>query len=139
MGETIQSNLAATSGRTSAQRLAELGELRSHVIDRVTTWLGVISAVSFLALMAVGRASIGRMISGGDGWLLFALAISLAVLSGAAVIILVVSPAIGNQLRDLAEVAEAVAAGNLTKSPDAARQGGQLGRLARAMVAMTFE
>ena len=36
-------------------------------------------------------------------------------------------------------MAEAVAAGNLTKSPDSARQGGQIGRLARAMVAMTHE
>lgn len=139
MGETIQSNLAATSGRTSAQRLAEMGELRSHVIDRVTTWLGVISALAFIALLAVGRASIGRMIAGGDGWLLLALAVSLAVLSGTLVVLLIVSPAIGNQMRDLAEVAEAVAAGNLTKTPDAARLGGQIGRLARAMVAMTHE
>ena len=139
MGETIQSNLAATSGRTSAQRLAEMGELRSHVIDRITIWLFVISAVAFVALLIVGRASLGRMIAGGDGWLLLALAIALIVLSSALVVSFIVSPAIGNQMRDLAEVAEAVAAGNLSKSPDAARQGGQIGRLARAMVAMTFE
>jgi methyl-accepting chemotaxis protein len=139
MGETIQSNLAATSGRTSEQRLAEMGELRSHVIDRVTKWLCLISAVAFIVLLAAGRAALGRIVAAGDGWLLLALAISLAVLSGALVIIFVVSPAIGNQMRDLAEVAEAVAAGNLTKIPDAARQGGQIGRLARAMVAMTHE
>ncbi len=139
MGETIQSNLAATAGRTSAQRLAQMGELRSHVIDRVTTWLCTVSAVLFATLLVVGRASIARMISGGAGWLLLALAITLAVLSGAVVIIFLVSPAISKQLRDLAEVAEAVAAGNLTKTPDAARQGGQVGRLARAMVAMTYE
>lgn len=139
MGETIQSNLAATSGRTSAQRLAEMGELRSHVIDRVTTWLGIISALAFVGLLAAGWGALGRIAAGGDGWLLLGLALSLAVLACAAVIIFVVSPAIGNQLRDLAEVAEAVAAGNLSKTPDAARQGGQLGRLARAMVAMTHE
>src|ERR1019366_6857781 len=139
MGETIQSNLAARSGRTSAQRLAEMGELRSHVIDRITKWLLVISSVALVVLVAAGWASLVRVISGGDGWLLLALAISLAVLAGAAAIIFIVSPAIGNQLRDLAEGAEAVAAGNLSKTPDAARQGGQLGRLARAMVAMTFE
>ena len=139
MGETIQSNLAARSGRTSAQRLAEMGELRSHVIDRVTTWLGVISALAFIALLAVGRASIGRMIAGGDGWLLLALAVSLAVLSGTLVIILIVSPTIGNEMRDLAAIAEAVAEGNLTKTPEAVHQGGQVGRLARALVAMTHE
>jgi methyl-accepting chemotaxis protein len=139
MGETIQSNLAATTGRTSAQHLAQAGGNRSHFIDRVTTWLGVISAVALVALLAVGWSAIGRMIDDGNGWLLLGLAIALAVLSGALVIVLVVSPAIGNQLRDLASVAEAVAAGNLTKAPDAARQGGQIGRLARAMVAMTHE
>jgi methyl-accepting chemotaxis protein len=139
MGETTQSNLAATAGRTSAQRLAELGELRSHVIDRVTWWLCAISSVAFVALAVWGRATLSRMVSGGGTGLLIALALALAVLSGALVILFVVSPAIGNQLRDLAEVAEAVAAGNLTKTPEAARQGGQIGRLARAMVAMTFE
>ncbi len=116
-----------------------MGELRSHVIDRVTTWLCVLSALTFAIILSVGRGSIARMFAGGDGWLLIGLAVSLAILSGAMVILFVVSPAIGNQLRDLAEVAEAVAAGNLTKTPDAARQGGQIGRLARAMVAMTHE
>ena len=139
MGETIQSNLAATSGRTSAQRIAEMGELRSHVIDRVMTWLVVLSALAFVALLAAGRGAIGRIAAAGDGWLMLGAALSLAVLAGAAVVMFVVSPAIGNQLRDLAEVAEAVAAGNLARTPDAARQGGQLGRLARAMVAMTHE
>jgi methyl-accepting chemotaxis protein len=139
MGETIQSNLAAPTGRTSEQRIAEMGELRSHVIDRVTIWLCVISAIAFVGLLAMGKASIAKIAAGGDGLLLAGLAVSLAVLSVSLVIIFVVSPVVGNQLRDLAEVAEAVAAGNLTKSPDAARQGGQIGRLARAMVAMTHE
>ncbi len=139
MGQTIQSNLAATAGRTSAQRLAEMGELRSHVIDRITTWLAVISAVGFVALLIAGRASLARIVAGGDSWLLLGLALVLVVLSSAVIISFIVSPAIGNQMRDLAEVAEAVAAGNLTKSPDAARHGGQVGRLGRAMVAMTYE
>jgi methyl-accepting chemotaxis protein len=139
MGETIQSNLAATSGRTSARRLAEMGELRSHVIDRVATWVCAISAVAFAALLAAAWASIGRVVAGGDGWLLLALAASLAVFSGAFVVIAVVSPAIGSQMRELAEVAEAVAAGDLANPPDAARHGGQVGRLARALVAMTHE
>ncbi len=139
MGETLQSNLAATTGRTSAQRLAEPGEARSHLIDRVTNSVGVISGIAFVALIATGWTSLGRIVSGGDGWLLLALAVSLASLAGSLVIILIVSPAIGSQLRDLAEVAESVAAGNLTKSPDAARHGGQLGRLARAMAVMTSD
>jgi methyl-accepting chemotaxis protein len=139
MGETIQSNLAATSGRTSTQRLAEMGELRSHVIDRVTMWLAVLSALALVALLTAGGAAIGRIVAAGDGWLMLGVAISIAFLAGSAFVLFVVSPAIGNQLRDLAEVAESVAAGNLGRTPDAARQGGQLGRLARAMVAMTHE
>jgi methyl-accepting chemotaxis protein len=139
MGETIQSNLAATSGRTSTPLHSETGAARSHLIDRVTTWLSGISALAFIALLTFGRGSIGRMIADGDGWLLLGLALALSVLSGALVILFIVSPAIGNQLRDLADVAEAVAAGNLAKTPEAAREGGQIGRLARAMVAMTAE
>ena len=139
MGETIQSNLAATTGRTSAQRLAEPGEPRSHLIDRVTNSVGVISAIAFVALIAGGWSSLGRIVSGGDGWLLLALAVSLACLAGAGVIVFIISPTIGNQLRELAEVAEAVAAGDLTKSPDAGRHGGQIGRLARAMAVMTAD
>jgi methyl-accepting chemotaxis protein len=139
MGETIQSNLAATSRRTSTKLPIEPGEPESHVIDRVTNWLGAISGVAFVSLLAVGWSAIGRVIAGGDGWLLLGLAIALAGVAGALAIILVVSPTIGNQLRDLAEVAEAVAAGNLAKAPDAVRQGGQIGRLARAMVAMTAD
>jgi methyl-accepting chemotaxis protein len=139
MGETIQSNLAATSGRTSAQRPAVADAPRSHVIDRVTNSAGVISGVAFVALLAFGWSALGRIVAGGDGWWLLAAALSLACLAGALVIIFVVSPAIGNQLRDLAEVAEAVAAGHLAKTPDAARHGGQIGRLARALATMTSD
>jgi len=139
MGETIQSNLAATSGRTSAQRLAEPGETRSHVIDRVTNSVAVISGVVFVALLATGWSSLGRIISGGDGWFLLWFGISVAALSGSLVIVLIVSPTVGKQLRELAEVAESVAAGNLGKSPDATTHGGQIGRLARAMAVMTAD
>jgi methyl-accepting chemotaxis protein len=109
------------------------------VIDRVTNTVAVIAGIAFVALLVAGWSSLARIISAGDGWLLLALAVALAGLAGALVIILVVSPTIGNQLRDLADVAEAVAAGNLAKTPDAAHHGGQIGRLARAMVAMTGE
>src|SRR6185436_10178940 len=43
------------------------------------------------------------------------------------------------QLRDLSEIAEAVAGGDLTKTPALTHAGGQLGRLARAMMGMTAE
>jgi methyl-accepting chemotaxis protein len=85
------------------------------------------------------RKEFGELVAHGHGWLLLGLALSLAVISGALVFRTLISPMVGNQLRELAEVAEAVAAGDLTMTPAAAREGGQLGRLARAMVAMTGE
>src|ERR1035437_8477512 len=139
MGETIRGNLAATTGRTSGQHIAEMGELREHLIDRVTMWLCVIATVGFIALLATGRASLARMISGGDAWLLLGLAMVVALLSASLVTLFLISPAIGRQLRDLADVAEHVAAGDLTKTPDVARLGGEIGRLGRALVATTFE
>jgi len=83
--------------------------------------------------------TLGAMTAKGGTWLLVALGAALAVLSGALTFRYVISPMVGRQLRELAEVAEAVGSGDLTKTPDAARQGGELGRLARAMVAMTYE
>ncbi len=97
------------------------------------------SLAGFVALLAFGREILGRMTAAGGGWLLIGLAVSLALLSGALAFRLIISPMVGAQLRELAEVAEAVAAGDLTKRPEAAKEGGQLGRLARAMVAMTQE
>jgi methyl-accepting chemotaxis protein len=139
MGDTIRGNLAATTGRTSGQHIAEMGELREHLIDRVTMWLCVIATVGFIALLAAGRASLARMISGGDAWLLLGLALVVAVLSASLVTLFVISPAIGRQLRELADVAEHVAEGDLTRTPDVARLGGEIGRLGRALVATTFE
>ncbi len=139
MGETLQSNLAARAGRTSAQRLAEVGDSRSHLIDRVTTFLGSIGVISFVALLVWGRETLSRSLASGAGWLLLSLGVALAVASAALTIRYLISPIVGSQLRDLAEVAESVAAGNLTKTPDAAKHGGDMGRLARAMVLMTYE
>ena len=116
-----------------------MGELREHLIDRVTMWLCVIATVGFIALLATGRASLARMISGGDAWLLLGLAMVVALLSASLVTLFLISPAIGRQLRDLADVAEHVAEGDLTKTPDVARLGGEIGRLGRALVATTFE
>jgi methyl-accepting chemotaxis protein len=147
MSENIVSNLAATSlGTNTPPRVSDsVGKplvpapLESHTIDRVTSWLALLSGVALVGLLIARRDDLARMTDVGDIWLLIALAVTLAVLSAALVIRAIVSPLIGNQLRDLAEVAEAVAGGDLTKRPTAATEGGQLGRLARAMVAMTQE
>ncbi|HLA90650.1 MAG TPA: methyl-accepting chemotaxis protein [Gemmatimonadaceae bacterium] len=154
MGEAIQSNLAGPSGRTSAprrtisesarpsapRRVVEPEEpVGAHVIDRIATWLGGAAALAFVALLVVFRERLGRMMEAGGGWLLAALGAALVVLSGALVFRYLISPMVSRRLRDLAEVAEAVAAGDLSRAPAAARQGGELGRLARSMIAMTRE
>jgi methyl-accepting chemotaxis protein len=70
---------------------------------------------------------------------LLALAVAFAGFVGTAFFAFIVSPTIGNLLKKLADVAEAVAAGDLTKHPEEVNDGGEIGRLARAMAAMTAE
>lgn len=112
---------------------------RSHAIDRMTAWVAIGSAVLVVVLAWAVRGVLGRLFTSGDIWLLGVLAIAAATLTASLVVRFVVSPRIGRQLGDLADVAEAVATGDLSRRPDATTEGGQLGRLARAMVAMTRE
>jgi methyl-accepting chemotaxis protein len=147
MSENIVSNLAATSlGTNTPPRVSgSVGRplvpapLESHSIDRVASWLALVAGVALVGLLIAERDALARMAEGGGLGLLVALAVTLALLSAALVVRAIISPMIGNQLRELAEVAEAVAGGDLTKHSAAATEGGQLGRLARAMVAMTQE
>ena len=140
MGETLQSNLAATPFRTSAPRsVVRETNVRAHVIDRLAAGLGAVAGVAFITLLVAGRATLVRMTTPDGLWLLVALGTSLALVAGALAFRWLISPMVGRQLRELAEVAEAVSAGDLTRTPAAVRQGGQLGRLARAMAAMTRE
>jgi methyl-accepting chemotaxis protein len=109
------------------------------VIDRITTWVAVLGLGVFGALVFVFYDEVRGMIDAGG--LLLAVGLFVALFAGAAAIVFRVwiSPIVGEQLRTLAEVAEAVAAGDLTKTSDAVTAGGQLGRLARAMLGMTTE
>jgi methyl-accepting chemotaxis protein len=113
--------------------------MRAHLIDRLSSWLGIGGAVAFVLLIVAGWDALGRMTAAGGMWLLLALGVTLALLSGALAFRYLISPVVGSQIRELAEVAEAVGSGDLTKTPVAARHGGQLGRLGRAMIAMTRE
>jgi methyl-accepting chemotaxis protein len=147
MSENIVSNLAATSlGTNTPPRVSgSVGKalvpspVESHAIDRVASWLALFAGIALAGLLIAGRDDLARLADGGDAWLLIALAVTLALLVAALAVRTIISPMIGNQLRELAEVAEAVAGGDLTKRSAAATEGGQLGRLARAMVAMTQE
>lgn len=113
--------------------------MRTHVIDRLTSWLGFGGAAVFVVLLGLGWPAISAVAGGGRLWLLIGLALSLATASAALVFRYVISPIVGNQISGLADVAVAIAAGDLSRTPEAASQGGQLGRLARAMVRMSEE
>lgn len=111
--------------------------VREHVIDRLADVAALVGALALLLLVVLGWASIGRLSATGDLVWFIALLVAVAVASSALVFRLVISPMVGRQLSGLADVAEAIAAGNLTRRPEAASAGGQLGRLGRAMVEMS--
>lgn len=127
----------APSGTASNTAAAPEPTVRTHIIDRLSDWSAVLGTLAVVALLALGTAALGRLSAAGDLVWFIALMLAVAVASAALVFRLIISPIVGEQLRGLADVAEAIAAGDLTRTPEAAAAGGQLGRLGRAMVAMT--
>lgn len=127
----------APSG-TASNTAAEPAEgVRTHIIDRLADWGGILGVLALVVLLWTGRGYLGNLGDlGALGWFL-GLVLAVAVTASALVFRLVISPIVGEQLRGLADVAEAIAAGDLTRTPEAASAGGQLGRLGRAMVDMT--
>jgi methyl-accepting chemotaxis protein len=128
-------NLAAPDPGTNTNAAPE--RVRTHILDRLTSWAAIAGVGGLLALIVLGWDRLAVLVSGGHTLFLLAVGLAVAVASGALVFRLVISPIVGKQLRGLADVAEAIAAGDLTQRPSAAQEGGQLGRLARAMVEMT--
>lgn len=112
---------------------------KKHFLDQITTAGSIVGLGGFALVILVFHSDVAVMSADGRLWKLILLAALLFIGAGAIVFRLIISPVVGDQLRSLAEVAEAVAAGDLTKQPAAAREGGQLGRLGRAMIAMTAE
>lgn len=113
--------------------------VKTHIIDRISGWAAIAGLSVFALLVIFSWEIIASIFDDGHGLLLISLAVSLAVGAAAAVFRFVLSPVIGEQIRGLADSAEAIAAGDLSLTPAAAREGGQLGRAARAMVVMTGE
>lgn len=130
-------NLAAKTAGTNTTDEPEA--VHVHIIDRVSVWGAIGGGALFVLLLLLGAPRLGRMIADGNLWLLASLAFAIAIGASAVVFRLLISPMIGEQLRGLADIAEAIAAGDLSQTPSAARRGGQLGRLSRAMVVMMGE
>lgn len=113
--------------------------MRTHIIDRLSGWGAIGGLAAFAALVIVFWSRVAAMADAGGIVLLSALAVTLAGGIAAAFFRWFISPVVGEQLRDIADVAEAITSGDLTRTPAAAGEGGQLGRLARAMVDMSGE
>lgn len=126
--------IGATAAPVSPQPPA-----RAHGIDRATSLIAGISGAATLALIWINQDLLARLMGRGELTFLALLALALMVLATALTIRFWISPRIGAQLRGLADVAEAVAMGDLTRRASNLDEGGQVGRLARAMAAMTAE
>lgn len=112
---------------------------KTHIIDRLSGW-GTISGLSLITLLLIlGSSKLGELYASGHLWYVIALAAAVGIAASSMIIRFVVSPLVGDQVRKLADVAEAIASGDLTRLPDAGTEGGQLGRLALAMSTMTEE
>lgn len=134
-------NLAAPAVRTNYRTATTAAPeaQRTHIIDRMSSWAAIAGLTAFAVLVVAFWDRLAAMVNDGHGWLLLGLGLSLAVGASALVFRGLISPVVGDQIRGLADAAEAIAAGDLSLTPAAAREGGQLGRAARAMVAMTGE
>lgn len=113
--------------------------VRTHLLDRLSSWVAIGGLAGFVALLFGFWSRVVAMAEAGGLVLLLALAVTLAAGAAAAFFRWFISPLVGEQLRGLADIAEAITAGDLTRTPSAAEEGGQLGRLARGMVEMSGE
>lgn len=133
------SNLSVSAAGTKLRDTGDAEVVKDHIIDRIAFWATVGGLGGFGVLAWVFRVRIAAMADAGGLLLLIVLALTLAVGTTAGVFLKLISPAIGRQNRDLADVAEAITAGDLSRTPLSVNEGGQLGRLSRAMVVMSGE
>jgi methyl-accepting chemotaxis protein len=128
-------NLAPAPVRTNTP--APDGPVRTHIIDRISEWTAVLAGIAVVTVLLVGWPILADLAAKGHILWLVMLALAVAITASALVFRLLISPVVGEQIRGLADVAESIAGGDLTQVPAAASEGGQLGRLGRAMVEMT--
>ncbi len=89
--------------------------------------------VALLAVLWIGRAELPQLIGQRAAILIICLALAVGVILTAGFILLVVAPTLNRPAAELAEVAEAVAAGDLTVKVSDIRGAGQLNRVWRAV------
>lgn len=138
MSQGERSNLATAERGTSAAQTVP-ARPKAHIYDRIATWITWSAFAGLVLMVWLGWGTLYAILQGEKWWLVVGPSLFLSVFAAGFGFRYYVSPVIGRQNAMLADVAEAVAAGDLTKRPAAARQGGQIGRLGRAMEAMTAE
>lgn len=113
--------------------------VQTHILDRLSGWAAAGGLATFVGLLIAYWPRVVAMAETGGVVLLVALAATLAIGMSAGFFLWFISPRVGEQLRGLADVAEAITAGDLTRTSTAVAAGGQLGRLARSMAEMSDE
>ncbi|MDA1080258.1 MAG: methyl-accepting chemotaxis protein [Gemmatimonadetes bacterium] len=111
----------------------------AHGIDRIAVWTAVASGAATVGLIWIARSAITRIVGRGDFTVIALLSIAFAVLVASLIVRLVVSPRIEREISELADAAEAVAVGDLTRRSGSTGAGGETGRLGAAMAAVTRE
>ncbi len=137
MSQGERSNLATDGVGTNSARPS--APQKAHIYDRIAAWITWTSFAGLVVMVWFGWGTMRTVLLGRQWWLVVGPAFFLSVFMSAFGFRYFVSWVIGKEISKLADVAEAVAAGDLTKHPDAAKDGGQMGRLGRAMEAMTAE
>jgi HAMP domain-containing protein len=118
-------NLAPSDPRTNTT--GSEPRTRTHIIDRVANWAAVLGTLAVVALLAAGGGIVGELATAGNLLWFVTLLVVVALAASALVFRFLISPIVGNQIRGLAEVAEWIAAGDLTHTPAAAAAGGSSG------------
>ena len=134
MSHGDQRNLVPTERGTSGP-----AAVKAHALDRLAAWVLWLSAVATVVSLWLTRGIWRDAWNAGQFLVLAALFVAFAGFVGTAFFVAIVSPTVGNRLSELADVAEKVAAGDLTARPTALGHGGQIGRLAVAMESMAAE
>ena len=138
MSQGERSNLATAERGTSATRPAPARQ-QAHIYDRIAEWATWSAFTGLVILVWLSWDTLIGLLRGDNWWMVIGPSLFLSVFVCGFGFRYYVSPVIGRQNAALADVAEAVAGGDLTKRPAAATQGGEVGRLGRAMEAMTAE
>lgn len=107
--------------------------LAAGPLQRLAGVSAVGGVVALLLVLWIGRAELPQLIGPRAAVLIICLALAVAVVLTAGFILLVVAPTLNRPAAELAEVAEAVAAGDLTVQVSDVRGAGQLNRVWRAV------